>query len=193
MTVIRPLALAAAAVLALVGCAATPTTTPQPAPEILAEFDLAGLDGRQIIDRLDRVPVVARQADLRASVRPGELLLSTVGSEQTTAIDLPDDLFYLSVAPYLEQTHDCFFHSLTTCRGELGGKQVKVTITQGDTGAVLVDTVTETFDNGFVGFWLPSGIAATIDVEYEGHSGSSSISTGPDDPTCLTTIQLQRQ
>ncbi len=192
MTAIKPLVLAAAAALALAGCASAPTTPPS-TTDILAEFDLAGLDGRQIVDRLDRVPVEERRTDLRASVRPGELLLSRAGAEETTAVELPDDLFYLSVAPYVEQTHECFFHSLTTCRGELGGKQVHVNITERDTGRVLVDTVTQTFDNGFVGFWLPSDIAATIDVEHEGYSASADISTGPEDPTCLTTVALQRR
>jgi hypothetical protein len=124
-------------------------------------------------------------------VRPGELLLSEAGSDETTAVDLPDDLFYLSVAPYIEQTHDCYFHSLTTCSGELAGEEIRVTIAQRDTGQLLVDRVTRTFDNGFVGFWLPSGIEATINVEYEGFAAQSEISTGPEDPTCLTTLQLR--
>jgi len=184
--------LAAAVVLVLAGCSASPTTADSPAtePSILAEYDLAGLDGRAIVDRLDRVPVADRQSDLRASVRPGELLVSTADSDDATVVDLPDDQFYLSVAPYVEQTHDCYFHSLTTCRGELAGKEVQVTITQRDTGEVLVDEVTQTFDNGFVGFWLPRGIEATLHVEYDGYAASSDISTGPDDPTCLTTLQL---
>jgi hypothetical protein len=196
MTVTKPLALAAAAVLALAGCASSPTVaepadSPADSP-ILAAYDLAGLDGRQIVDRLDRTPVDARQPDLLASVRPGELLLSETGSGTPTAVDLPDGEFYLSVAPYLEQTHDCYFHSLTTCRGELAGQAVHVTITDRGTGEVLVDQATETFDNGFVGFWLPSGIDATIQVEYGEYSASQDISTGPEDPTCLTTVQLVR-
>jgi hypothetical protein len=197
MMVTKPLALAAAAVLALAGCASSPTVA-DPAESsaaespILAAYGLAGLDGREIVDRLERTPVAARQSDLMASVRPGELLLSTAGSDQPIVVDLPDDEFYLSVAPYVEQTHDCYFHSLTTCRGELAGAEVRVRITDRGTGEVLVDEVTETFDHGFVGFWLPSGIGATIQVEYEGHSASQDISTGPDDPTCLTTVQLVR-
>jgi hypothetical protein len=195
MTVTKPLALAAAAVLAMAGCASSPTAadpTEPPAAEspILAAYGLAGLDGREIVERLERTPVDARQPDLMASVRPGELLLSQVGSDEPTVVDLADDEFYLSVAPYLEQTHDCYFHSLTTCRGELAGEAVHVTITDRATGEVLVDEPTETFDNGFVGFWLPSGIDATITVEYEGLSASQDISTGADDPTCLTTLRL---
>jgi hypothetical protein len=128
MTVTRPHTLAAAAVLALAGCASSPTVAEPAQPSaaespILAAYDLAGLDGREIVERLERTPVDAWQPDLRASVRPGELLLSEVGSDEPTVVDLPDDEFYLSVAPYLEQTHDCYFHSLTTCRGELAGER----------------------------------------------------------------------
>jgi hypothetical protein len=193
MTVTKPLALAAVAVLALAGCDSSPTVgEPAVSAEapILARYGLAGLDGREVVDRLERTAVEARQSDLTASVRPGELLLSEVGSDAPTVVDLPDDVFYLSVAPYLEQTHECYFHSLTTCRGELAGEETHVVITDRDTGEVLVDEVAETFDNGFVGFWLPSGIDATVQVEYQGYSASRDISTGPDDPTCLTTVQL---
>jgi hypothetical protein len=190
MTVTRPLTLLAAALLVLAGCASSPEPPGSSAVEsILAAYDLAGLDGQAIVDRLDRLPVAERPTTLRASVRPGELLLSEVGSDDQTAVDLPDDLFYLAVAPYLESTHDCYFHSLTTCRGELAGKDVHVTITERGTGN---DTTTTTFDNGFVGFWLPSGIDATITVAYEDYAASGDISTGPDDPTCLTTLKLVR-
>jgi hypothetical protein len=125
-----------------------------------------------------------------ASVRHGELSLSPMGSDEPTVVDLPDDLFYLSVAPYVEHTHDCYYHSLTTCQGELAGETMHVTITDRDTGEVLVNGATDTFDNGFVGFWLPAGIDATIQVEYAEYTASQDISTGPHDPTCLTTVQL---
>lgn len=36
-------------------------------------------------------------------------------------LETTPDEFYVSVTPYLEQTHDCFFHSRTTCLGELRG------------------------------------------------------------------------
>lgn len=187
----RPLALAAA-LLVTAGCASSPTTADPGtgAPAILAKYDLAGLDGREIVDRLERGPQSARPADLRVSVRPGELQLAEAGSDETTVVDLPDQEFYLSVAPYVEQTHECYFHSLTTCRGELAGEEIHVRVVQQDTGEALVDQVTRTFDNGFVGFWLPSGIEATITVEYEEYAAAADIATGPDDPTCLTTLHL---
>ena len=189
------LALAALAVLAVLGCSsagpnAEPSAAPSAADAILAPYGLAGLDGVALVDRLDRLPVAQRPADLRVSVRPGQLLLSDqrTGAEATLA--LPADQFYLSVAPYLERTHECFFHSLTTCRGELGGRPVAVSITNRASGEVLVDTTVMTFDNGFAGFWLPAGVEADIRVAYEGRTVTAKIGTGSDDPTCLTSLRL---
>jgi hypothetical protein len=190
MTMTKPLALVAA-VLILGGCASPPSAdTTSDQPSILAEYGLTGLDGPAIIDRLESTPVDTRPSDLRASVRPGELLISTVGSDAVATVELPDGQFYLSVAPFLDQTHDCYYHSLTTCRGELRGEEVHLTVTRRDTGGVLVDQVMQTYDNGFVGVWLPAGIEATISVEHDGYSASAPIATGPSDPTCITTLQL---
>jgi hypothetical protein len=123
-----------------------------------------------------------------ASVRPDELVLTDAdGAER--ALDLPDDRFYLSVAPYVSTTHECFHHSLTTCKGELSDEKVQVTVTD-DTGKVLVEKQTRTFDNGFVGLWLRRGTTGTIEVEYDGKQGRARFGTGEDDPTCLTTLQL---
>ncbi|GAA4472812.1 CueP family metal-binding protein [Phytohabitans houttuyneae] len=185
--------IAAAAALAVAGCSATSPHESEPLPssdKILAAHGLDGLDARQVIDRLDRTPVDARPQDLRASVRPGQLLLSDSGSGASMALDLPAGQFYLSLAPYLSTTHDCFFHSLTTCRGELARKQVHVSISNRTTGRLLVDESTTTFDNGFVGFWLPSGIDVTVRVDFEGRTAAADVSTGPGEPTCVTTLHL---
>jgi hypothetical protein len=201
MRIVNALAAAAALLFALSSCSSSPSAPGDTlaAPEaaastdaasILATYGLAGLDGRAVVDRLDRAPVSERPAQLRASVRPGQLLLSDGSSDDPAVLDLPKDEFYLSVAPYADQTHDCFHHSLTTCRGELAGEPLQVTITEQGTGAVLVDTSAETYDNGFIGFWLPAGIDATIRIVHGGRSGTADISTGPDDPTCLTTLAL---
>lgn len=187
------LALAAAA-LVLTGCSSsTPATDSTPAanaaPEsaLLTEFDLDGMDGAQIVDHLDRLGGADRPKELMASVRVDELLLSTADEE--LAVDLPDDRFYLSVAPYVERTHECFFHSLTTCQGEMVEKDVQLTIVD-DEGTVLVDEQTTTFANGFVGTWLPRDVSGTVTVTADGRTGSVPFSTGDDGATCLTTLQL---
>ncbi|MGW9557387.1 CueP family metal-binding protein [Nocardiopsis sp. NPDC055551] len=190
------MATVAAAALALTACAAPQTQEGAPADqvtELLAAHgldDLEGLDPRELVDRLDLMAVEDRPTDLMASVRPGSLLLSDTAGGEEVELDLPEDLFYLSMAPYVDRTHDCFHHSLTSCMGELRGEEVTVTITDDADDTVLVEETAPTFDNGFVGYWLPGGIDATVTVEYEGRSGSTPISTGADDPTCLTTLEL---
>ena len=184
----QPARTAAAALLLLVAaCSPTAPTAPSTQQGLLDEHGLAGQDGAQIVDRLDRLDLDERPSDLMASVRVDELVLSDEDDEMI--VDLPEDRFYLSVAPYVETTHDCFYHSLTTCKGELGGEDVQVTVTD-DAGEVLVDEEVTTFDNGFVGFWLPRDVSGTLDVEYDGKTATTDFGTSEDDPTCLTTLQL---
>lgn len=183
--------------LVLSGCATSPS--PEPASstaggqsvdsDFLAAHDLAGLDAAQVIERLDTMPLADRPVNLIASVRPDAIVL-TDDQERETQLPMPEDEVYISVAPYRDQTHDCYFHSLTTCLGELANADVQVTLTDDD-GDVLVDEVRQTYDNGFVGLWVPRGIEATLTIEYEGQTGTAMISTmNEDDATCITTLQL---
>ena len=197
----RKLIVAAAATLAaalvLTGCTtapshepASPSTNSQAVDTgFLADHDLDGLDAAQVIERLDTMPVADRPTDLIASVQPDALVL-TDDQKRETRLPMPEDEVYISVAPYREQTHDCYFHSLTTCLGELANTAVQVTLT-GEDGDVLLDEVRQTYDNGFVGIWVPRGIKATLTIEHEGRTGTVTISTmNEDDATCITTLQL---
>ena len=151
--------------------------------------DLAGLDAAQVIERLDTMPVADRPTNLLASVQPDALVL-TDDQDRETQLPMPEDEVYVSVAPYREQTHDCYFHSLTTCIGELGNADVQLTLTDAD-GKVLINETRETFDNGFVGLWVPRDVEATLTIEHEGQAGTATITTlNEDDPTCITTLRL---
>jgi hypothetical protein len=183
--------------LLLVGCSSGVSSTRATAPSqpqassadqtFLSHYDLAGKTAEQIIDHLDRLGGEARPAALTASVHPDRLLLSDARDE--VALDLPKDRFYVSVAPYVNDTHDCFFHSLTTCKGELGAKDVHVKIIDAE-GNVVIDEMRTTFDNGFAGFWLPRGIAGTIEMSYGDKSGRVPFATRSDSATCLTALRM---
>lgn len=183
--------LLAAGALALTGCStdndpARETASP---PSSLENYGLAGLDAPQIIDTLDAMPVPDRPDDLIASVQPTELILTSDGGEIAT-LPMPNDEFYLSVAPYENRTHSCHLHSLTTCLGEMAGEQVHVTVTNTTTGQTLIDEPRTTYDNGFLGLWLPRDITATLTIDHDGKTATSPIATGNQDLTCLTTMQL---
>lgn len=181
----------AAGALTLANCSTEPSgdTPAEPADASLEAYGLAGLDAPQIIEKLDTMPVADRPDDLIASVQPSELVV-TSGDENLATLPLPDDQFYLSVAPYEASTHRCHFHSLTTCLGELANEDVQITVTDDSTGETIVEGTRTTYDNGFVGLWLPRDIAATISVEHEGKTASGRIATSDDDLTCLTSLHL---
>ncbi len=201
---LRIVGLALAGALILAGCStSTPTTStsitqdttattdlPQDdAQTLLAKHDLDGLDTKAVITALEQLPVAQRPTDLIASIRPTGLVVSDESTE--AVLPMPQDEFYLSVAPYFDETHPCHFHSLTTCRGELASADIQVKITNKETGEVLVDETRTTEDNGFFGFWLPQGIDATVELSAGDRSATADVSTkGDEDATCLTTMQL---
>lgn len=165
--------------------AAAEVVSPE-AAGFLAKLGMSGRSATEVIDALD-AQTGERQKDVLASVRYDTLVLKDASGE--SKMKLPDGQFYLSIAPYVNQTHECFYHSLTTCSGELAGQTVDVTIVD-SAGKTLVQGPVKTYSNGFVGFWLPRDIQGTITVAYEGRTATSAITTDREAPTCLSTLQL---
>ena len=152
----------------------------------MALSELILRDGKELVDSLDRTPISQRPSYI-ASVRADEVLLD-VGGEQGS-VPLPADEFYVSIAPYVNRTHECTYHSLTTCVGELSGEPVHVVVTD-DAGNTVVDEELETYDNGFFGLWLPRGMSGTVEITHESGAVDAPISTGEEDPTCVTDLRL---
>lgn len=194
---------AAVGLLAACSRSATPMATDPSAPadgeadgSVLAPF--RGRDAREVIDELESTPVSDRSRDFLAQVQHDQLLLTDVATEEALALSLPEGMFYVSVAPYAAQTHDCFLHSLTTCRGEMASEELTVTVEAADgaapSGELPSGEKVTTHDNGFFGLWLPAGMQkATLRIEHgaSGRSAELPISTMPDSPTCVTTAQLE--
>ncbi|GAA1763069.1 CueP family metal-binding protein [Kocuria aegyptia] len=176
------LSVSAAALLLATGCAGG--SSEQDA--LLRAHGLEGASTQEVVDRLDRTHE-DRDDGLAGSVTYDEVVLDD-GTTETT-LPMPEDRFYLAVAPWTSTTHECFFHSLSGCQGELVGEDFDVRITD-DTGAVLVDETVTSYENGFVGFWLPKDITGTLEISSEQGRAESGFATTPDSPTCLTTVQL---
>ena len=115
----------------------------------------------------------------------GEALLLYQGEDEVS-VPLPEDLFFVSIAPYINDVHPCQVHNLITCRGELYGETMLITITLND-GSVLYSEERTTQANGFIGLWLPAGIEGTLSVEMPNRSVSHPISTYTNSDTCITT------
>ncbi|MBB1513279.1 CueP family metal-binding protein [Tessaracoccus sp. MC1679] len=189
-----------AALLALSACSApevaeAPRDTPSTAAPsaavgeartLLAAHGLEGKSGAEVVEALDQLDA-QRPLPLAGSVRYDEVLLSDGTTEAALALD--GDQFYLSMAPYETATHECYFHNLGTCQGELADVEVRVMITT-DSGEVLIDEDATTYANGFVGFWIPKDVEGTVVVTKDGKRAESRFSSDAEGPTCLTTLQL---
>lgn len=157
--------------------------------EFLAAHGLDGMDARAVIDHLEALTLDERPQDLMASVRPSQLLMSDAEGREL-ALPIEGD-FYLSTAPFVEGTHECWFHSLTTCRGELAEVEVEVRVADASTGEVIHEGTERTHPNGFYGLWLPRGGSYEMTCTVDGATSTTAISTATeDDATCLTTMQL---
>lgn len=122
-----------------------------------------------------------------ASIDDTALRLTADGKTETLA--LPEGLFYLSIAPYLTTTHECFTHNLVSCRGELANERFSITVRDAD-GAVVLEGDYLSGANGFVGLWLPAGIEGTVTVGYQDRIATGAFSTRPAAATCMTTLFL---
>ncbi|MGW9019854.1 CueP family metal-binding protein [Leucobacter chromiiresistens] len=155
---------------------------------VIEQFGLPGDDVVEVIDRLDELPLDERPSELLASVRSDELVLAGGGRE--ASLPMPADLTYVSLAPYVTETHECFFHSLTTCLGEMGDERIDVTISDAATGEVVVNETATTYANGFIGYWLPRDREHVVTVRQGGLAGETRFSTASDGPTCITDLRL---
>ncbi|MEI7268640.1 copper-binding periplasmic metallochaperone CueP [Pectobacterium versatile] len=152
----------------------------------LAKQGLAGKSVEQIVDTIDQSPQ-DRPLPYSASITSKELKLSD--GQQQYSYPLGNK-FYLSFAPYIQQTHPCFNHSLSGCQGELANTAFDVKITD-KAGNVIVQKTLNSHQNGFVGVWLPRNIEGTINVTYQGRVASSPFATYDDSQTCMTALPLK--
>lgn len=123
-----------------------------------------------------------------ASINDKTLIVKDSGDENVYT--LPDDEFFVSIAPYISYTHPCEFHSLTGCQGELMNEEMDVKITDED-GEVHVDEKLTTLENGFLDFWLPRDKNYSLEINYDGKTVESDFSTFENNSTCLTDLQLK--
>lgn len=176
--------------LVLVGCGSSATDPDSTSGnDLLRDLGFDGMEGREVIDELEALAIEERPADVLAAVHPYELAVSDASGREAT-LALPKEEFYVSVAPFLESSHECHFHSLTTCTGELANQDIEVLVTD-EAGDALVEDVLATNPNGFFGMWLPRDRSLTLTCSQDGMSATTSVSTsGEEAATCLTTLQM---
>jgi hypothetical protein len=156
---------------------------------ILEIYQLQALSVEEMVETLETSSI--DKTGLTAYINSSNLVLETKNDQES--VPLPEGKFYISFAPYIETTHTCYTHYLTSCRGELQNESFTIKVVLED-GNVLLEETLSSASNGFVGLWLPKGIKATLHVNYNDYHVSTPISTFDDDPTCITTpLQLVKK
>src|SRR5699024_5472623 len=122
--------------------------------------------GEQEVKELVHDYSVGSYENESASITSDELIVTSHDGEETTYA-LPEDEFFVSIAPFMKTTHDCAIHSLTGCQGELIEKEFDVLIEDG-AGNVVVDKTISSFENGFIDLWLPREETFQVKIAYDG-------------------------
>ncbi|MFD1851524.1 CueP family metal-binding protein [Oceanobacillus bengalensis] len=118
-----------------------------------------------------------------------EQLIVTDSDENETTYELPEEEFFVSIAPFEETTHPCAIHSLTGCQGEMVNETFDIYI-EDMKGNVIVDDTVESQANGFIDLWVPRDQTYNVKISHGGKTADSTFSTFENDNTCITTIQL---
>src|SRR5699024_5715029 len=123
-----------------------------------------------------------------ASITSKELIV-TEKDDSESVYPLPENEFFVSIAPFINETHPCTNHSLTSCQGELVNKDFDIFIEDMD-GHVIIDGTMNSEANGFIDLWLPRDKTYRLKITHESQEVESEISTFENDGTCITTMQL---
>ncbi|TFE04028.1 CueP family metal-binding protein [Jeotgalibacillus salarius] len=149
-----------------------------------SSVDDDSLNIKELVNDFSTREVGAEQASIT-----GETLTITEDDGNEKTHDVTSEDFFVSIAPYVEQTHQCTFHSLTGCQGEMAEETFDVYIEDSE-GKVIIDERMTTFENGFIDLWLPRDKTYQVKIDHNGMSTETEISTFEGDPTCITTMQL---
>ena len=155
---------------------------PKGSDKILKQLNIESLDIKEIVTNLDER--IDEPSNVGARITGDKLYL--YDNDQEYSLDLPEDSFFVSIAPYINEVHPCTIHNLVTCRGEIYNQAMKVRVVD-ENNQIIIDEVKTTQDNGFIGLWLPKDINATLRVEYDGLVVELPISTYSESDTCITT------
>ena len=153
----------------------------QPDDVLKDEYQLKTDDIEVLIDQLETRDF---EGALSASITHQTVSIQT--EEDAYTFDLLNEMFYISFAPYINMTHECYTHSLTGCQGELVNQDMEIKVYD-ESNQLIDDRIINTGDDGFIGLFLESGQTYRIDVVY--NDLTTEFYTSPTQ-TCYTEARL---
>lgn len=161
---------------------AQPRPLPAPSPEAIAQ--LTALEAMSIANAWGRAG-----EKVQSYVTPQAVQFKFTG-DKVASVPLPKNTMVVAVAPYINHTHPCKTHFMSSCQGELIAVSVKVLVRSSD-GKTVFNGSLKTLENGFFELWLPREKNLILSVEAQGKTAVAPISTFATSDTCVTTLRLQ--
>lgn len=149
--------------------------------------ELKGIDGKQAMEIANKWRL--RNVDVVSFVTTDAVHFEFKDG-RTVSIPLPGDIIVISIAPYINKTHECAIHYMSKCDAELKNIPIKVkAVTAG--GKILIDETLKTLPTGFLDLWLPINQEINVSIGALGKKATKTIYTHSESKTCDTTFKLE--
>jgi hypothetical protein len=122
-------------------------------------------------------------------------ITASFANGSSASVAIPQDQFFLSIAPFLSQTHPCTNHVPTGCTGELVGEKMHMSAIDVATGEEILNQMVTTQPDGFIDFWVPRDRKLAFTFHHGDKNGvyreaKEVISTDENSRTCITSMKL---
>jgi hypothetical protein len=149
--------------------------------------ELKGVDGKKAMEIANEWRL--KKIDIVTFVTPDTVNFKFKDGE-TISIPVPDDVMIVSIAPYVNKTHKCATHYMSSCDAELKNEDMKITAFAAG-GKILINKTMKTGPTGFLDLWLPRNQEIDIAVSAKGKKATGKIYTYRNSKTCDTTLKLE--
>jgi hypothetical protein len=149
--------------------------------------ELKGVDGKKAMEIANKWRL--KKIDIVTFVTPDTVNFKFKDGE-TISIPLPDDVMIVSIAPYINKTHECATHYMSSCDAELKNEDMKITVANAG-GKILINKTMKTGPTGFLDLWLPRNQEIDIAISAKGKNATGKIYTYRNSKTCDTTLKLE--
>lgn len=159
--------------------AAAQTVAPSPA-------QLNGLTPQQALTKAN---LWRNTGGLQSFVTTEAIVFKFPSGEQKS-VALPAKQMVVAIAPYVNRTHPCRTHYMSSCQGELVSTPVNVLV-QNQIGKTVMNKTVKTLPNGFLELWLDRNQTYQITLKTSGKTTTGTLNTKAGSDTCVTTMRLQ--
>lgn len=110
--------------------------------------------------------------------------------ERKVILSLPEDEMYVAIAPYIDNTHTCSTHYLSSCQGEMYDENFELTISD-ENNHTFFEGFVKTGMNGFFELWLPRGQEFSFNLQFREMKSVFILGSFDNSNTCVTNVRLE--